>query len=175
MKHSLLMQATVLLLATIARAADELPVEWVDPDTHHRVVRLSTEPGTSSLYFHQNAYSPDGKKLLVMAPGGGLATMDLATRRTEPIVAGPARVIIMGYKTGDIYYVKDDTIFAASLATKDSRKIAKVPPGGSVNTVNADETLLAGTITHGSPVVVPPATRPSSRGARIEERYNQHL
>jgi len=172
----------VPLLASFARAADELPVEWVDPDTHHRIIRLSTEPGTASLYFHQNAYSPDGKKLLVTTPGGGLATIDLETRKTDPIVAGPVRVVIMGHKTGDIYYVKDDTIFAASLATKESRQIAKVPAGGSVNSVNADETLVAGTITHGTPVVVPsstpptpPATRPQSRGARIEERYNQHL
>src|SRR5262245_49232687 len=31
------------------------PAEWVDAATGHRVVRLSTEPGTRSLYFHQNS------------------------------------------------------------------------------------------------------------------------
>src|SRR5262249_34715059 len=39
----------------------EPPREWTDPDTGHRVVRLSDEPGSQSLYFHQNAYTPDGR------------------------------------------------------------------------------------------------------------------
>src|SRR5262249_2575366 len=37
--------------------ANEPPREWIDPSTGHRVIRLSTEPGSSSLYFHQNAYT----------------------------------------------------------------------------------------------------------------------
>ena len=43
----------------------EPPREWIDPDTGHRVVRLSDEPGSQSLYFHQNAYT--GTKWI--APG----------------------------------------------------------------------------------------------------------
>jgi hypothetical protein len=35
----------------------ELPREWIDPDTGHRVIRLSDEPGSQSLYFHQNGYT----------------------------------------------------------------------------------------------------------------------
>ena len=55
--------ASILIVALplIVRAA-EPPAEWIDPDTGHRVVRLSTEPGSASLYFNQNAYTPDGKK-----------------------------------------------------------------------------------------------------------------
>jgi oligogalacturonide lyase len=34
-------------LAPAARAED-LPRSWIDPDTGHRVVQLSTEPGTNS-------------------------------------------------------------------------------------------------------------------------------
>jgi len=52
------------------------PREWTDPDTGHRVVRLSDEPGSQSLYFHQNAYTPDGSKLIITTPTG-LATIDL--------------------------------------------------------------------------------------------------
>jgi oligogalacturonide lyase len=165
--------STLLALPTFAHAADDPPAEWIDPDTHHRVVRLSTEPGTASLYFHQNPYSPDGKRLLVTTPSG-LATIDLSTRKIEPIVEGRVRVIITGHKTGDIYYMKDEAVFAASIATKQSREIAKIPPGGTVNSVNADETLLAGTITH-APAGAPPATQSQSKASRIEERYNQHL
>jgi hypothetical protein len=42
-------------------AAGELPTEWIDKDTGHRVIRLSREDGTQSLYFNQNAYTADGK------------------------------------------------------------------------------------------------------------------
>jgi len=31
------------------------PTDWVEP-SGHRVIRLSREPGSGSLYFHQNAY-----------------------------------------------------------------------------------------------------------------------
>src|SRR4051794_32204031 len=57
-----------LLFLTVAFTTSvraDSPSEWLDPDTGHRVVRLSTEPGSASLYFHQNAYTPDGKKLII--------------------------------------------------------------------------------------------------------------
>ena len=67
-----------------AFAADEPPTEgtdssWIDPSTGHRVVRLSHEPGSASLYFHQNAYTADGDKLVITTPGG-IATVNLETR-----------------------------------------------------------------------------------------------
>ncbi|MGH8186290.1 MAG: oligogalacturonate lyase family protein, partial [Steroidobacteraceae bacterium] len=56
-----------LLVSTVptAFAASEPPVEWIDGQTHHRVIRLSTEPGTRSLYFHQNSVTPDGRFVMV--------------------------------------------------------------------------------------------------------------
>src|SRR4051794_27640358 len=85
--------------------ADEPPTEWVDADTGHRVVRLSKEPGSQSLYFHQNAYSPDGRKLMISTPSG-ISTVDLQTREIEQVVQGPVNVIMTGRKTGQIYYTK---------------------------------------------------------------------
>src|SRR5262245_50407344 len=91
--------AIAALVPAVVRAAENpppensLPVEWIDPDTHHRVVRLSTEGGTESLYFHQNAYSPDGTKLMVGTPDG-IATIDLQTRAIDPIVSGRVRPIM---------------------------------------------------------------------------------
>src|ERR1051326_3529686 len=70
----------LITIFTIVTSAQELPREWIDPDTGHRVVRLSDEPGSASLYFHQNPYTPDGKKLLITIPNG-LATVDLKTRK----------------------------------------------------------------------------------------------
>jgi oligogalacturonide lyase len=127
----------------------EPPREWIDRDTGHRVIRLSDEPGSQSLYFHQNAYTPDGKKLIITTPTG-LATIDLKTRAIEKVVEGRVNLIMTGRKTGQAYYVKTGAIYAVDLNTKVSREIAKLPARGSVATVNADETLLAGTITEGA-------------------------
>jgi oligogalacturonide lyase len=85
--------------------ASDAPSDWIDPDTGHRVVRLSQEPGTSSLYFHQNAYSPDGKKLIVTSPNG-ISTIDLETRAIEPVVKERVSVIVAGRKSGLVYYSK---------------------------------------------------------------------
>ncbi len=153
MRHPtrLLALLTLFSLLPILRAANEPPTEWIDPDTGHRVVRLSREPGTASLYFNQNAYTPDGKKLIVTTPGG-ISTIDLATRAIEQIVAGEVRVIMAGHKTGDIYYTKrngaDTFVYATTIATKATREIAKLPRGG-VASINADETLMLGSYTEG--------------------------
>ncbi len=163
-----LLPLTLLLASATAFAADpapsDLPVEWIDPDTGHRIVRLTTEPGSASLYFNQNAYTPDGKKVIVTTPKG-LATIELATRKLDLVVEGEVRVIVAGHKTGDIYYSKlvpkesikpDGTketvneawIFAANVETKAVREIAKLPRGG-IASINADETLMVGVYTEG--------------------------
>src|SRR5687767_6571191 len=35
----------------------EPPGEWIDPQTGHRVIRLSRDAGSTSFYFHQNTYT----------------------------------------------------------------------------------------------------------------------
>ena len=44
--------------------------EWIDRDTGHRVVQLSREPGSESLYFNLNPFTPDGKKMVFTSPSG---------------------------------------------------------------------------------------------------------
>jgi len=179
--------ALIPLLLTVAQAQQlkEIPREWIDPDTGHRVVRLSDEPGSASLYFHQNAYTPDGEKLIITTPTG-LSTINLKTRAIEKVVEGRVNVIITGRKTGQVYYVKDrTTVYATDLNTHVTREIAKLPPRASIATVNADETLLGGSITEGTPPAQgarPPAspgdTAPDapradsypSKGAMMEQR-----
>lgn len=46
-----LLMSSVLLAQT-----GEPPKSWIDPDTGRRVVRLTDEPGSASLYFNQNGY-----------------------------------------------------------------------------------------------------------------------
>src|SRR5215469_13615526 len=87
-------------------AQSALPTDWIDRDTGHRIIRLSREDGTQSLYFNQNAYTADGKKLIVTTPGGGIATITLATREIKPLVTGPVSILVVGHKTGDVYYTK---------------------------------------------------------------------
>ena len=72
--------------------AQELPTEWIDPDTGHRVIRLSKENGSTSLYFHQNGYTPDGQKLIIMTPTG-LSAVNLKTRAVEKVVEGRVNLI----------------------------------------------------------------------------------
>jgi oligogalacturonide lyase len=152
-----------------ALAADEPPSDWIDPATGHRVIRLSREPGTSSLYFHQNAYTDRGDILFVTiaAPrqGGGfgnttLATIDLMALGTAPpkiekVAEGFASVgHVVGKKTRSVYYTRFELIdgdrvgkvSATHLDTHETREIGKLPVGrgGSGLAINADETLLGG-------------------------------
>jgi oligogalacturonide lyase len=150
--------SALIMTVTISASAQELPREWIDPDTGHRVVRLSEEPGSASLYFHQNAYTPDGEKLIITTPSG-LSTINLKTRAIEKVVDGRVNVIITGKKTGDIYYTKAGVVYATNLKTKATREVAKLPPCASVASVNADETLLAGIIDEGPP---PPTATPGA-------------
>jgi oligogalacturonide lyase len=135
-------------LALCARAGvtTNPPAEWIDPDTGHRVIQLSTQPGSESLYFNLNPFTPDGKKMVITTPEG-IALIDLQTREVENIVGSRAHVIMVGHKTGQIFYgTTNRTIYAVDPATRVTRQIVTLPRGEQVATVNADETLLAGTV-----------------------------
>src|SRR5215210_667081 len=132
----------VLMLAAAAQQA-QAPREWIDPDTGHRVVRLSEEPGSQSLYFHQNGYAPDGTKMIMTTPTG-LSVVNLRTRAVERVVEGRVSILIVGKKTGQVYYTKfvreanrfSATVYATDLDTKATREVVKLAPGISVSSVN---------------------------------------
>ncbi|HUJ08656.1 MAG TPA: oligogalacturonate lyase family protein [Verrucomicrobiae bacterium] len=156
----------------------EPPTEWIDSATGHRVIRLSREPGSASLYFHQNAYSADGQKLVIRTPSG-LSTVNLKTHEIEQVVTGRVRPLVTGRKTGQIYYINSNTVYAADLDTHAIRTVAKLPsdlePSANI-TVNADETMLVGIAVdpHGKavPRKLPPGTR---SGGRLGPRWAQGL
>src|SRR2546422_5524534 len=79
----------LILVAVAVRAApdSEPPTTWVDPDTGHRIVRLTREPGSASLYFNQNGYTADGKKMVYTTPDG-ISVLDLKTHAAKPVVQG---------------------------------------------------------------------------------------
>ena len=136
------------------RAQTNSPVDWIDADTGHRVVQLSTEPGSESLYFNLNPFTPDGKSM-VITTSNGISLVNLETRAVEKIVEGRTHIIMVGRKTGQIYYgarkvengVTNQWVCALDPRTKIVRDLLKLARGQQVSTVNADETLLGGTLT----------------------------
>ncbi|MFO0964175.1 MAG: hypothetical protein U0793_01125 [Gemmataceae bacterium] len=72
----LLSVAIALIVGGSPANAQAPPTEWVDATTGHRVIRLSGDGGGSSLYFHQNSYTPKGDKL-AFDTKGGIAVVDL--------------------------------------------------------------------------------------------------
>ena len=104
------------VMAGGAFSADEPPTDWIDPATGHRIIRLSQDPGTESLYFHQNAYTAAGDKLFVTItarpqgrgdlPGGQAA--EAAPARGRQVAGMVPRIV--------------------TLATIDLTTLGKLPP-----------------------------------------------
>ena len=76
----------ILLVSLASIASAQLPAnssqqdpprQWIDVDTGHRIVRLSDEGGSTTLYFHDTAYSPEGDGFIFNTPSG-IATIDVA-------------------------------------------------------------------------------------------------
>ena len=105
MKTWLVLAVAMAAGVAVRSSQESVPREWIDPDTGHRVVRLSDEPGSQSLYFHQYAYTPDGKNLLITTPTG-VSAIDLKTRAIEKVVDGRVSLLMTGRKTGLAYYVR---------------------------------------------------------------------
>jgi len=167
-----------LLLASAALCCAEPPLDWIDPATGHRVVRLSREPGSASFYFHQNAYTSEGDKLLISTPSG-LVTVNLTNRALELVVPragysmGGSSGVEVGRKSRQVYYgVRGETgtvIRATHLDTKATRDVVTLPFFAAFNGVNADETLLIGTLSErgpGSRPALPAAAASPGSGPR---------
>jgi len=122
------------------------PKSWIDKDTGHRVVRLTDEPGSASLYFNVNGYTPAGDEMIYTTPQG-ISVLDLKTFKTRAVVTGRVRVIVAGHKTPSVFYAKpeENALYVTNVDTGETRMLGKMPPHGSVSTVNADETLGVGT------------------------------
>ena len=140
-----------------AGAAPVPPTDWIDPDTGHGILRLSTAPDTYSLYFHQNSFTPEGDKFIFDAPEG-IATVDLKTLGQGPpkvdIVVSNISPLALARRTRDVYFFRDGALCAASIDTHAVREIIK----GRFAAINCDETFVVRTITANDPsgTVQPP-------------------
>lgn len=113
--------AVVLLYAgTVLLSQAPQPRDWVDPATGHRIVRLTGDAGGSTLYFHDNAFSPEGNALMFNTPAG-IAIVDVAkigTAGLEPEIIAP------GVRGG--YFARR------------TRAISYGSPGGAVTALDVD-------------------------------------
>src|SRR5262245_2366752 len=175
MRYAILLMG-ILWSAGVVVAQEEPPTEWIEPKTGHRVVRLSKEPGTASLYFHQNAYTADGQKLIVTTRKG-LSAIDLATREISPLVEGRVGVLVTGRKSGDIYYSRDGIVYATNVASREERRVAELPrsAGRGNVTVNADETLVVGLGRDPDGEAEPRTPPDGHREDRLARRWSQGL
>src|SRR4029078_12269976 len=103
----------------------------------HRVVSLSEEGGSQSLYFHYNSYSADGKKLVFThrrMPDAEEANehlpttfptsifeVDLNSREVKKVADG--RVIETGRKTNEVFYTRQGVVYAADLGSLAEREV----------------------------------------------------
>jgi oligogalacturonide lyase len=142
---NLLLVGLILPVRTVAAA--EPPADWVDPDTGHRVIRISTEPGSANLYFHQNTYTPEGDRMIFNSPRG-IAMAELAALGVKvpqvDIVVSNASAIATARKTREVYFSRrGGAVYAANLDTRAVHEITRA----RVTAINSDETFVVGTIT----------------------------
>lgn len=178
---------SLALIGLVASSQEQIPPKsWIDPDTGHRVLRITDEADSASLYFNDNAYTSDGKGMVYTTPHG-ISVVDLQTFKSRPVVEGKVRVIVAGAKTANVYYINmtDHALYAANIETRESRKVASLPERNQISlaTVNADETLAAGTYIEGegyqygaSPQgQTHPLDQPRNKGQMMERRLAARL
>ncbi len=147
-------EATEQGMAPVQANVPHPPKSWIDADTGHRVIRLTDEPGSASLYFNINSYSPDGKKMVYTTSDQGIGVLDLATHEARILVHGPLSggvgAVVVGHKTPTAYYNRGTSdpnikeLWGVDLNTGDTRKICTLPKRGGIESINADETLGVG-------------------------------
>jgi oligogalacturonide lyase len=147
---SLLSVTNVTAQELMETGGKEMPNEWIDKDTHHKVVKITrTEGSNSSFYFHNNPFI--GNKMVYYNSGRGgrqAYTVDLKTLQTEKVTSQGGRINgeIAGAQTGNIYYQTGDSVYSTNINTKQTKLLFVFPADfkASITTINADETLLGG-------------------------------
>jgi oligogalacturonide lyase len=132
--------AVLVVAGGAVHPQEQVPRDWTDADTGRRVVRLTDDAGGSTLYFHDNAFTPDGDKLIFNTPNG-VAIVDVAkigTNGAQPEIVIPhARGGYFARRTREIYYNSGGggTVTAIDVDTKRTREVRRAR-----GIINADET-----------------------------------
>lgn len=140
-----------------------MPNEWIDSSTGHLVKRLTNLNGNyASFYFHNNPFLPaaNGKGWLMVFYGNDqyngdgrgrqLHVLNLQTGKSEQLTFSSASKFgeIVAVKRREAFYQSADSVFAVHIDTKKVRLVYVFPAAfkGSITTINADETMLAGAL-----------------------------
>jgi oligogalacturonide lyase len=138
-----------------------VPNTWIDSSTGHTIVRLSRRDGdNTSFYFHNNPFirSTDGTSDCMVyygstTQGRQLFVVDLATQSSTQLTHQtlPLAGEIVARKHSEVFYQCGDTVFATQIDARATRVLYVFPDSlhGTITTLNADETLLAGTFNTG--------------------------
>lgn len=146
----IIQQSTVHAQPLLETGGKKMPDEWIDKDTHHKVVRLSRLTGNSlNFYFHNNPFY--GKKMVFYNRTDNdkqIYSVDLKSMKIEQVTrqSSPMNGELVGQKSGKVYYQIKDSVFSTNIKTKATKLLFVFPANykGSITTINADETLFAG-------------------------------
>ena len=127
-----------------------MPAEWVDKDTHHRIIHLTRLEGiNASFYFNNNPFT--GDKMVyynTAAKSKQLYAVNLKSGITEKLTNqnGLINGEIVCAKTAEAFYQVKDSVFCTDVNTKKTRLVYVFPADfkASIITINANATLLAG-------------------------------
>ncbi len=168
----LLNAAPLLAQKLMETGGQKMPNEWIDKDTHHKIIKLTQRPGINlSFYFHNNPFVgntmvfygsserqqekyPNELKNKAQeiynlnVKDKQLYTVDLDTKKVEQLThhATSFNGEIVNAHTKKAFYQAKDSVFSVDLETKKETLVFVFPKDfkANITTVNADGTLLAG-------------------------------
>lgn len=157
--------STAQARSTPAKPPSDLPRQWTDAKTGHRIVRVSDESGSGVLYFYRPAYTPEGDIMVIKSPSGIQAVRLQDWKLSTLVPDKNSELLFMARTTREAFYAVTDagegeavdrpkTIYSIHVDTKKMRKVARIP-AGSISSSNADDTLLLGTVAYGAKPLQP--------------------
>ncbi|WP_128254057.1 oligogalacturonate lyase family protein [Falsirhodobacter deserti] len=188
------------LLRQASAATDGIPTDWRDGETGYRIVRLSRQDDSRSLYFHDNAFTADGR-WMVFERHDGLSLIDFTTMKPQPLIEGQFKVLMVS-RTKPVLYaerlkgegVEGGRDYVSITIPDGSVTDIATNVDGRIYSVNADDTLLLGTWaerhyelqpgpkvanTDGGYNAVGPDGKPltfqAAKEVRLAERLNQRI
>lgn len=177
----------------------KMPAEWIDKDTHHKVVKLSAGlPGNSlSFYFHNNPFI--GNEMIfynnskqpasevtdmkreeakpVNVNNRQIFSINLKTKKITQLTScsSPMNGEVVCEKTKTVFYQIKDSVFALDFATRKSKLVFVFPKDfqSGISTVNVDGTLLAGS--YATPAEREILRNNPNKGSYFNLIYEAHL
>lgn len=140
-----------------------MPEAWIDKDTGHKIIHMIPGGGENSgFYFHNNpfipaAYGQNEKMIFYRRVDNSrqLFSLDMKTKEITQLTS-KRRVSgeIVGPKSRRVFYQSGDSVFATGVEDLQTQLLFVFPDSvyGGVTTLNADETLLGGSISRKSDV-----------------------